>query len=152
MLPRLTREAENHIPKLIKHWNGLEHLEMESKPSSFLELLAQISAHCVKFTGLKMFGHIKKEDSYALVHSLPKLKYLNLSKSDMTENELMIMIEGLKEMKKLIVNECVGFQVDDVVKRWSLGIQTFQHEGCELRIDDGYDAHEFDCLHVYGFW
>ena len=115
----------------------LNTLEMASKPSSFLELLAQMSSHCVKFTGLKMSGHIQKEDSYALVHSLPKLEYLNLGKSCMTKNELMMIIEGLKEMKKLIVNECVGFQVDDEVKKRSFGIQTFQHEGCELRIDDG---------------
>ncbi|KAJ0980446.1 hypothetical protein J5N97_008701 [Dioscorea zingiberensis] len=152
VLPRLEQEAENQLPELIKHWKDLEELEMESKPSSFLELVAQISVHCDKFSGLKMFGHIRMEDSWALVNSLPKLKCLNLSKSCMSKEELMVMIEGLREMESLIVNECIGFQVDDEVKRRSLSIQNFEYEGCELRVDDAFDTHEFDCLHVFGLW
>ncbi|KAG6508241.1 hypothetical protein ZIOFF_033614 [Zingiber officinale] len=42
----LMLEDELRIPELVWRWKDLEHLEMETKPSSFLEAVAEIGRNC----------------------------------------------------------------------------------------------------------
>ncbi|KAG1348022.1 F-box/LRR-repeat protein [Cocos nucifera] len=148
VLPKIMLEDEEHIPELVGKWKDLERLEMESKPSSFSEIATQVGLNCKSFTGLRMFGAIKKEDVLAITKSLPKIRNLCLSGSYLCKKELLAMVDGCKELEKLIVNDCIGFEADEEVLKRASAITTFEHEGSKLYDDFGYDTDECDLHHV----
>ncbi|KAG6487555.1 hypothetical protein ZIOFF_056143 [Zingiber officinale] len=92
----LMLEDDLRIPELVWRWKDLEHLEMETKPSSFLEAVAEIGRNCPRFVGLKVRGLIRREDAKALERCLPELKHLELSKSYLTKDELLVVIGGCR--------------------------------------------------------
>ncbi|RRT86117.1 hypothetical protein B296_00004489 [Ensete ventricosum] len=145
VLPNLSPADEADIPKLVGKWKDLEQLEMESKPSSFLEMLSEINLHCKKFSGLKLCGSIKKEDMLAIVNLLPKLKFLCLSKSYLPREQLMGMLSGCKQLQRLTVSDCIGFEADEEVKKRGSGIKIFEHEGSKL-FDDKCLDHSLSTL------
>ncbi|THU51543.1 hypothetical protein C4D60_Mb06t32140 [Musa balbisiana] len=146
VLPNLSPADEADIPKIVGKWKDLEQLEMEAKPSSFLEMLSEINLHCKKFSGLKMCGSIKKEDMLAIVNLLPKLKFLCLSKSYLPREQLLGILSGCKELQRLTVSDCMGFEADEEVKKRGLGIKIFEHEGSKLFDDFDYNSDECDPL------
>ncbi|CAL9196233.1 unnamed protein product [Musa hybrid cultivar] len=148
-LPNLLLADEPQIPELVGRWKELETLEMESKPSSFLEMVRQISINCGSFSGLRMWGSIKKDDVSAVVDCLPRIKHLSLSKSYLPNEQLVEIISGCRELETLRVNSCIGFEVDEEIVRRASGIKTFEHEGCKLFDESDCDMDECDPLYVH---
>ncbi|KAG6518431.1 hypothetical protein ZIOFF_021906 [Zingiber officinale] len=128
----LMLEDDLRIPELVWRWKNLEHLEMETKPSSFMEAVAEIGRNCPRFVGLKVRGLIRRKDAKALARCLPELKHLELSKSYLTKNELLVVIGGCRKMETLTVKDCLGFQADDEILKLVSRIERFEHEGSTL--------------------
>ncbi|KAG6479268.1 hypothetical protein ZIOFF_062730 [Zingiber officinale] len=127
-------EDDLRIPELVRRSKDLEHLEMETKPSSFLEAVAEIGLNCPWFVGLKVRGLIGREDAKALARCLPELKHLELSKSYLsksylTKDELLVVISGCRKLETLTVKDCLGFQADDEILKLVSRIERFEHEG-----------------------
>jgi hypothetical protein len=148
VLPDLLLEDEPHLPEIIGRWKELEQLEMECKPSSFQELVNNLSP---KLSSLKMFGSFKKDDISTMVNKLPKMKSLCLSKSYLQKDELLAILNGCKCLQELVARDCVGFEVDEeVLKRVTrVGIKVFDHEGSKLIDESGYETDECDPFYVY---
>lgn len=159
--PRLKRLAlpENFmleddllIPELVGRWRDLEQLEMETKPSSFLEMIAVIGRNCGRFGRLKVRGLIGKEDAKAIVDCLPDLNHLELSKSYLTKEELVVIVNGCRKLERLTVKDCLGLQVDDEVVRSASRIKCFEHEGSKLLDDYGYETDESEQQSGFFYW
>ncbi|XP_009397514.2 F-box/LRR-repeat protein At3g48880 isoform X2 [Musa acuminata AAA Group] len=159
--PRLKRLAlpENFmleddllIPELVGRWRDLEQLEMETKPSSFLEMIAVIGRNCSRFGRLKVRGLIGKEDARAIVDCLPDLNHLELSKSYLTKEELVVIVNGCRKLERLTVKDCLGLQVDDEVVRSASRIKCFEHEGSKLLDDYGYETDESEQQSGFFYW
>ncbi|WOK97088.1 hypothetical protein Cni_G05796 [Canna indica] len=149
VLPNILLADEPLIPQLVGKWKELEKLEMELKPSSFSEMVMQINLNCRRFSGLRMFGSIKKEDVKAIIKYLPKIKHLNLSKSYLQKEELVEIIKGCRELETLSVNNCIGFEADEEeVLRRASAIKNFENEGSKLFDESAYDMDECDPLNV----
>lgn len=129
-LSNLRLEDHVHIPELVGKWKELEHLEMESNPSSFPKLAAEINLNCRRFSGLKMAG-LRTEDALAIVKHLPMLKYLNLSDSFMAKETLLMLMDACKEVEVLIVRHCIGFGGDEEVLAAAAAarVGVFEHDG-----------------------
>ncbi|WOL13990.1 hypothetical protein Cni_G22770 [Canna indica] len=149
-LPSLSAADEAEIPKLVGKWKELEELEMESKPSSFLEMLQEINLNCAGFSSLKMTGSIKKEDVAAIVRYLPEIRHICLDKSYFPREHLVELIGGCRELETLSVHDCVGFEADEEVVERASGIRSFRYEGCTLcmEFDSDLDC-ECDPFHVH---
>ncbi|PKA66015.1 F-box/LRR-repeat protein [Apostasia shenzhenica] len=131
-LPRICMEDEGRFFELLGKWRKLEWLEMESKPSMLANLARQIGHHCEKFQGLKIRGSIGKEDVAAIVESLPKLRFLDLSGSRLAKEEVLAVVDGCRDLKRFSLNDCLGFEADEEVKRRASGIEELELEGCRI--------------------
>nr|XP_018680933.1 PREDICTED: F-box/LRR-repeat protein At3g48880-like isoform X3 [Musa acuminata subsp. malaccensis] len=140
------------IPELVGRWRDLEQLEMETKPSSFLEMIAVIGRNCSRFGRLKVRGLIGKEDAKAIVDCLPDLNHLELSKSYLTKEELVVIVNGCRKLERLTVKDCLGLQVDDEVVRSASRIKCFEHEGSKLLDDYGYETDESEQQSGIFYW
>ncbi|XP_072988202.1 F-box/LRR-repeat protein At3g48880-like [Typha latifolia] len=149
VLPNILSEDEPHLPEIFAKWKDLEWLEMATKPSSFLEVVTQISASCKNFVGLSMSGSIKKRDAMAIVELLPQLKCLCLNKSYLPKEELLIILSGCKNLERLSVKDCVGFELDVEVMNRGKGVGVFEREGSKLFDEFGYETDECDPLYVH---
>lgn len=138
-LPNLLQPYDRHIPEIMGRWKELELLDMGFKPSSFVPILEQISLNCKSFVGLQMYGCVHKEDALAIVTHLPKLKYLAMKGSFLGKEELLVILDGCRELEELDVTRCTGFDVDDEILRMASGIKTFEHKGSKLHDDYDYD-------------
>ncbi|XP_020255123.1 F-box/LRR-repeat protein At3g48880-like [Asparagus officinalis] len=147
-LPNMTLENELQIPQLVAKYKDLEHLEMDVKPSCFSELAAEISNNCKNFRGLKMSGSIQKSDASAIVGFMPKIKYLDLSRSYLPKKEFMVIMKGCREIERLSVNFCVGFQVDKDVLELASSIGLFECEGSKLCDYFVYDSFHWNQLYL----
>lgn len=139
-LPDILRTYEKHIPEIIGRWKELEFLDMGLKPSSFVPILEQISLNCKSFVGLRMYGCLYKEDALAIVAHLPKLKYLAMKGSYLGKQELLVILDGCRELEELDVTRCRGFDVDDEILRKASGIKAFEYTGSKFH--DDYDEYE----------
>ncbi|KAG0466160.1 hypothetical protein HPP92_017740 [Vanilla planifolia] len=147
-LPNLALDDEACIPNLIVKWKALEKLEMESKPFIFPLLAAAVGKNCKNFNELVMpCSSIKREDAFAIVTWLPKLRSLDLSGSYLPKEELLFVLEGCRELDSLTAKNCVGFEADDAVKRKAFELKIFEHEGSELANDRWHEIDECDDLH-----
>ncbi|CAL9208002.1 unnamed protein product [Musa hybrid cultivar] len=139
---RLMLEDELRIPELVGGWRNLEELELESKPSSFLALVARIGHDCRRFTRLRVSGLITPEDACVMVNCLPELKCLDLSKSYLTKTELGVIVNGCKSLERLAVKDCLGFEADEEVVSMASNLKVFDHQGSKLLDDYGYETDE----------
>lgn len=131
-LPNLAPHDEFHIPQLIGKWKDLERVEMDLKPSCFPELIKEIGINCAKFVDLTMCGSIQRGDVLAIVNFTPKIMCLDLSRSYLPKDELLVILDGCKEMEKLSVNSCIGFEADTQVIEMASNIRIFEHERSKL--------------------
>ncbi|XP_042380451.1 F-box/LRR-repeat protein At3g48880-like [Zingiber officinale] len=122
----LMLEDDLRIPELVRRWKDLEHLEMETNPSSFLEAVAEIDRNFSRFVGLKVRGLIGREDAKALARCLPELKHLELSKS--------IDRKGLPRIP--------GGRRDSEAGVAHRAVRGFEHEGSTLLDDYRYETDE----------
>ncbi|WOL07011.1 hypothetical protein Cni_G15746 [Canna indica] len=138
----LMLEDDLRVPEFMGRWKDLEKLEMETKPSSFLETVAEIGRHCGKFSRLKVRGLIGKEDARAIANWLPELKQLELNRSYLTKEEVAVIVSGCRKLERLSVRDCLGLQADEEVRRLAAGVEWFEHEGCRLLDEHGYESDE----------
>ncbi|XP_034694826.1 F-box/LRR-repeat protein At3g48880-like [Vitis riparia] len=97
------------IPKLISKWKNLEMLTLGSR-RNMVEILSQISLHCNNF--IKLFApgiYVGKDEVTAMITSLPNLKYLDLKGSTIEQKNLVMILQGCKELQLLDVRDCIGF-------------------------------------------
>ncbi|KAG0464781.1 hypothetical protein HPP92_018945 [Vanilla planifolia] len=150
----MSSSEEVQISKLVCKWKDLEELELESKPSNFLELAENISMHCKNFCRLMVSSSIREEDAIAVARYLPKLKILELRRSYLRKEELLIILNGCRELERLSLKDCIGFDGNEreILAKVSQ-IKEFKSEGCKLYYEHSY---EFDddfssgCT-LYGF-
>ncbi|KAL5209416.1 hypothetical protein ABZP36_005039 [Zizania latifolia] len=118
-LPKLSSADEARLPELIPRWRRLQHLELDSKPSSFPAVAAQLALHCPGLAILKTSGSIKAEDAAAMAASLPWLHSLCLDRSYLPKQELLTILAGCTELREFSARSCVGFDEkdDEVLKR-----------------------------------
>lgn len=106
---------------------------MDLKPSCFRELMEQVGSNCLRFRELTMCGSIQREDARAIVNFAPKIKCLDLSRSYLLKGELLLVMKGCREIERLSVNGCVGFdQADEEVREMASRIGKFEHVGSKL--------------------
>ncbi|KAG6509810.1 hypothetical protein ZIOFF_027817 [Zingiber officinale] len=67
-----------------------------------------------------------------MARCLPELKHLELSKSYLTKDELLVVIGGCRKLETLTVKDCLGFQADDEILKLVSRIERFEHEGSTL--------------------
>ncbi|XP_066386626.1 F-box/LRR-repeat protein At3g48880-like [Miscanthus floridulus] len=135
-LPQLTAGDEARLPDLIPRWPLLEHLELDTKPSSFPALAAQLALHCPGFASLKTSGAVKPEDAAALARSLPALHSLCLDRSYLPREQLLAILAGCRDLREFCARGCVGFDdKDEEVLRRGARIKRFDVGGSKL-VDD----------------
>lgn len=141
-LPVLSQGEQVQIPQLVLKWKDLEGMELESKPSNFVELVKNISLNCRNFCWLMVSGSsIREDDALAIVRYLPQLKKLELKNSSLPKKELMTILNGCRELEKLNLNGCVGFHGDDKEITAEVSrIKEVGMEGCKLYYE--YADHE----------
>ncbi|KAI0501369.1 hypothetical protein KFK09_016314 [Dendrobium nobile] len=148
-LPKLTLNEESQIPSLFSKWKELQQLELESKPYNFSQLAAMIGQNCNDFIELKMpSSAISKEDVLAIIKFLPKLRSLDLSRSYLPKKELLLIVEGCRELERLSVKNCIGFEADEEVKTKACRIEKFEYEGSKMDYGGGFEVDECDDLYV----
>uniref|UniRef100_A0ACD5ZYJ6 Uncharacterized protein n=1 Tax=Avena sativa TaxID=4498 RepID=A0ACD5ZYJ6_AVESA len=111
--PLLSPADEARLPELVPLWPLLQHLELQSKPSSFPAVAAQLGTHCPGFSGLKTSGSIKSEDAAAMAAELPGLRSLCLDSSYLPRQELLAILAGCKQLVEFSAKNCVGFNEKD---------------------------------------
>ncbi|KAL6336041.1 hypothetical protein AAG906_003668 [Vitis piasezkii] len=84
------------IPKLISKWKNLEMLTLGSR-RNMVEILSQIRIY------------VGKDEVTAMITSLPNLKYLDLKGSTIEQKNLVMILQGCKELQLLDVRDCIGF-------------------------------------------
>jgi len=136
-LPQLTAGDEARLLDLIPRWPLLEHLELDTKPSSsFPALAAQLALHCPGFASLKTSGAVKPEDAAALARSLPGLRSLCLDRSYLPREQLLAILAGCRDLREFCARGCVGFDdKDEEVLGRGARIQRFDVGGSKL-VDD----------------
>ncbi|KAG8062824.1 hypothetical protein GUJ93_ZPchr0003g17449 [Zizania palustris] len=148
VLPKLSSADEARLPELIPRWRRLQHLELDSKPTSFPAFAAQLALHCPDLAGLKTSGSIKPEDAAAMAASLPTLRSLCLDRSYLPKQELLAILACCTELREFTARSCVGFDDDEEeVLRRGARIERFDIGGSRLldepdneaiNGDDGY--------------
>ncbi|KAK8968758.1 F-box protein FBW2 [Platanthera guangdongensis] len=143
-LPRISVDDESQFLNLIANWKDLELLEMDSKPAKLTEMMKLIDLHCKNLGGLKLRGWISRDEALGIADSLPKLRFLDLSGSHLSKEEILIIVDGCRELKKLKVNDCVGFEGEDeeVKKIRATAMDVFEHEGCVIGDDSLHQNHD----------
>ncbi|KAK8954217.1 F-box protein SKIP19 [Platanthera zijinensis] len=143
-LPRISVDDESQFLNLITNWKDFELLEMDSKPAKLTEIMKLIDLHCKNFGGLKLRGWISRDEALGIADSLPKLRFLDLSGSHLSKEEILIIVDGCRELKKLKVNDCVGFEGEDeeLKKRRATAMDVFEHEGCVIGDDSLHHNHD----------
>ncbi|XP_077215588.1 F-box/LRR-repeat protein At3g48880-like [Tasmannia lanceolata] len=144
-----TRGAKIIVAELVGKLKHLEILLLEVIPDSFTEILQVISNHCKNFVNLKASGWVDDNVASAIVMFLPKIKYLNLSASTLSKKNLMVILEGCKDLELLYLKNCVGFDVDEEILNRASHIRDFNCEGAQLEEDflfvyDNYDDYSDD--------
>ncbi|ONM07088.1 F-box/LRR-repeat protein At3g48880 [Zea mays] len=142
-LPHLTVGDEARLPDLVPRWPLLEHLELETKPSSssFPALAAQVALHCPAFASLKTSGAFKREDAAALARSLPRLRSLCVDRSYLPKEQLLAILAACRDLREFSARSCVGFDdEDEEVLRHGARILRFDVGGSKLvdELDDEF--------------
>ncbi|THG06350.1 hypothetical protein TEA_019986 [Camellia sinensis var. sinensis] len=154
LLPRcLPRDHMLQIPNLMSKWKNLELLRLGGT-FHLQEILAQINIHCKNFIGLGIpRAYIKRDEASAIVTLLPNIKQLFLRHASMEKENLVMILQGCKELKYFDVRDCIGFdEGDDEILKLASHIQTFEHKGSMLYdyYDDYRPSYRDDGFHDGG--
>ncbi|KAJ6796595.1 F-box/LRR-repeat protein-like [Iris pallida] len=141
-LPNMFQQEDKHLPGFIRKWKDLEFLTMARKPSSFVEMVEQIGLHCKNFKGLSLSGTVvDDEDAFAIVEHLPKLRHLVVRGCPLSKRQLLLILDGCRELEVVDVSNCTGFVADDEIKKAASFVKEFKCEGAKMEEDymDLYD-------------
>ncbi|CAL5442115.1 unnamed protein product [Camellia sinensis] len=128
------------IPILISKWKNLEILRLGGT-FQMQEVLAQINIHCKNFIGLAIArARVEQDEASAIVTLLPNIKQLFLRHAYMEKENLVMILQGCKELEYFDVRHCTGFdEGDDEILKLASHIRTFKDEGSMLYdYDDDY--------------
>ncbi|KAF5935711.1 hypothetical protein HYC85_026840 [Camellia sinensis] len=128
------------IPILISKWKNLEILRLGGT-FQMQEVLAQINIHCKNSIGLAIArAHVEQDEASAIVTLLPNIKQLFLRHAYMEKENLVMILQGCKELEYFDVRHCIGFdEGDDEILKLASHIRTFKDEGSMLYdYDDDY--------------
>lgn len=132
------------VPSLIGKWEHLENLWLGSS-INLENIITQISLACNKFSALRISSaNIQKEEASAIVTNLPNIKCLILRGGRIYFGNLVIILQGCKNLVHLDARDCIGFDSDDEeVLELASNIKTFKCEGSMLDdYDDGVIDHD----------
>ena len=100
------------IQKFICKWKNLEMLTLGKY--HLKEIVTQIGLHCNNFISLSApFNYFGKDEAFALVSSLPKLKYLDLHGGTLDKEAVVMILQSCKQLVHLDVSISFGFNEDD---------------------------------------
>ncbi|CAL5353666.1 unnamed protein product [Camellia sinensis] len=121
-------------PNLISKWKNLELLRLEGT-FHLQEILAQINIHCKNFIGLGIPRAYIQHKASAIVTLLPNIKQLFLRHASMEKENLVMILQGCKELKYFDVRDCISFdEGDNEILKLASHIQTFEHKGSMLYV------------------
>ncbi|KAA8545072.1 hypothetical protein F0562_019829 [Nyssa sinensis] len=142
------------IVSLIRKWRNLEVLGLESV-ICLEEILTQINLHCNNFVGLDVtttarFGKDKaytwfhvgrvpilKQHASAVVTLLPNIKHLILRHAILERENLVMILQGCKQLEYFDARHCLGFEADDdEILKLASHIKTFMFEGSSVKEQD----------------
>ncbi|KAL6971023.1 hypothetical protein U1Q18_030704 [Sarracenia purpurea var. burkii] len=127
------------IPNLVSKWKNLEFLRLQS---CYLmqKILTQISIHCKNFVGLEVTrADIWEREASAIVTIVPHIKYLSLRYAYMNKKNLVMILQGCKELVHFDVRDCIGFdEGDDEILKLASHISMFNECGSNGYTD--YDS------------
>lgn len=90
------------------------------------KIIPHISLHCKNFPQLIAPG---------LVNFVPNIRYLFLKVSGIDRENLVMILQGCKELASLDVRDCIGFEDDDAERlQLALHIPAFMCEGSGILI------------------
>ncbi|KAF5935704.1 hypothetical protein HYC85_026833 [Camellia sinensis] len=121
------------MPNLMSKWKNLAILRLVGT-FQMQEILAQINIHCKNFIGLGILGaYIEQGQASTIVTLLPNIKQLILRHASHEKENLVMILQGCKELKYFDVRDCIGFdEGDDEILKLASHIQTFKPEGSML--------------------
>ncbi|XP_020580461.1 F-box/LRR-repeat protein At3g48880-like [Phalaenopsis equestris] len=153
-LPTLIWNDDKQLPGLMCSWKEMEALEMIWKPISFLKMLEQIMLHCPNFHELNLCGFLNGKDAQAMIRCLPKLKRLLMSASFLRKDDLVMILDGCKDLEEVDVSRCRGLDVDDVLLKKAAKLSKFEFQGCKPEEIYGNGYNNYDDLFmelVFGY-
>ncbi|KAM7485777.1 hypothetical protein LguiA_001786 [Lonicera macranthoides] len=146
---------DNHegfiIPSMINKLKNLETLMLQFS-QDLEEIIAQINLHCKNFVFLSVTNaEISSDAAIAIVTLLPNIKGLALRGCELQRSDLVIILNGCKELKYMDVSNCIGFESDDAeILNLASHITTFKCEGSNLYDDYDY-GFELHCSDAIGY-
>ena len=131
----MPHESSILIPKLISKWKNLEVLSLRWS-YNMADIIPQIGFHCKKFVQLNAPNSIiGKDESSAMVTFVPNIRHLFLKGSGIKQENLVIILQGCKELVSLDVSDCIGFKDDDAeILQLASHIPAFVCEGSRILI------------------
>lgn len=127
-------EHKDIIPDLIVKWKNLEGLILGCI-SCVKDILQPVHIHLPSFSGLRFItNNVDGETASAIVSLVPKLKRLIINQAKLKREDLLLILQGCKELEYLDVRNCTGFDQDDEeILRLSSGIKNFQCDGSKAK-------------------
>lgn len=122
----------------------MKHLESQTLRCFITkEIISRISIHCKNFRRLHIKSGICEIASSAIVNLLPNIKYLSLRSAYVFRDDLIILLQGCKELEVLDARDCVGFdEGDDEVLKLASRIASFSCEGSKI---SDWDFDDCEC-------
>ncbi|XP_021823182.1 uncharacterized protein LOC110764503 [Prunus avium] len=140
----LVHQRPRIIPQLIAKWKHLEELSVGSS-LDLKKTLSEISIHCKKFWRLHVANaYIGNAEALAIVKLVPDIKHLSLRRADIGRDNIVMLLQGCKELVVLNFSDCRGFDGgDDEIYTLASHITNFRCEGsfsdCCTDCDDYYE-------------
>ncbi|PIA39221.1 hypothetical protein AQUCO_02700417v1 [Aquilegia coerulea] len=117
--PRLKRLVLPSFPeidgtsKVLRNWSQLEAISgwfpIRGRGYSHVNLkdiLDQIGVNCKKLTELRLHGEIHGPDAIAIATNIPKLEFLDISMSNLSQVALSYLLENCRQLKHLNISHC----------------------------------------------
>ncbi|KAL5718929.1 hypothetical protein ACHQM5_011780 [Ranunculus cassubicifolius] len=129
------KEKEKKIvPTVVRNWKNLQHLIIDTS-FYFKRIINEVATHCKNLETLQVSCTVKVEISLkevsVITSSLPRIKVLILGKGTEIPREcLLTLLSGCKELIRVDVRECFGFDADDEeILKMASHIKVFMAEG-----------------------
>ncbi|KAG9441344.1 hypothetical protein H6P81_017198 [Aristolochia fimbriata] len=102
------------LAKTLPFWTNLTSFEASSSRSTAVACIRLLNLHCNNLAHLGLYGLIEKRQAQAIVSYLPGIESLDIRTSFFSESALDIIIDGLKNLKKLNLRHAICGDDDDM--------------------------------------
>lgn len=156
------------VPSFKGKLKNLEFISIDDN-YSIVELIENVCIHLTSLTGFRIGGgEIYGYEASKIVSLLPKLKYLTINHATLEKKNLVLILQGCRELECLDVRNCIGFDEDDEeILKLSSAIKSFHCDGSKaqhptsgddyyynfhpnLKVQD-YDDDDYDYYHCDDF-